>query len=78
MQVLSKSEEHMPYRTVQDVMVKQGIFEQMFGLATVSIRNAGASQAVINIPGQTLEGANKIADIVRSISLTRSSARTGL
>jgi putative membrane protein len=90
-QVLAKSEQHMPYRTVQDVIVKQGIIERMFGLATVSIQNAAANQTArrsgwggrtasqaINIPGQTPEGANKITDIVRSISLTRNSARTGL
>lgn len=89
-QVLAKSEQHMPYRTVQDVVVRQGILERMFGLATVFIQNAAsisvprsggrgaiASQAM-NIPGQTLEGANKIAEIVRSVSLTRNSTGTGL
>ena len=91
-QVIAKSEQHMPYRTVQDVIVKQGIIERMFGLATVSIQNAAANQPAqrsgwggmtnksqaVDIPGQTPEDANKIAEIVRSISLTRNSARTGL
>ena len=71
----------------QVVIVKQGIIERMFSLATVSIQNAAANQPVrgralssqaINIPGQTPEGANKIAEIVRSISLTRNSIQTGL
>lgn len=91
-QFIGKSEQHMPYRTVQDVIVKQGIIERMFGLATVAIQNAAANQPArrggwggratasqaVTIPGQTPENASKIADIVRSISLTRNSTATGL
>lgn len=84
--VIGQSEQHMPYRTVQDVIVRQGIIEKMFGLATVYIQNAATMQAgrgknvsqAIAIPGQTLDGANKIAEIIRSITLTRNSSNTGL
>jgi putative membrane protein len=85
-QVLSKSEQHMPYRTIQDVIVKQGIIERMFGLATVYIQNAATVQLgkgrsmpqAVSIPGQTPDGANKIAEILRSIALSKNSANTGL
>jgi putative membrane protein len=82
-QVLSRSEEHMPYKTIQDVMVNQGIIERMFGLATVMIQNAtnqGARRGFqgMRIPGQSLESANKIAEVVRSIALTKNSSGTGL
>jgi putative membrane protein len=84
--VISRSEVHVPYRAVQDVNVKQGIVERMFGLATVSIENAAAPQMVgkkivgsgVAIPGQSLEKANHIAEIVRNVTLTKNTAQTGL
>lgn len=38
--VLSTHETHLPYKSIQDVILKQGIIEKMFGLGTVVIQNA--------------------------------------
>ncbi len=84
--VIARSEVHLPYRTVQDVVVKQGIIERLLGLATVNIQNAAAAQMVgktlvqsgINVPGQPLDQANKLSDIVKNITLTKNPTQTGL
>lgn len=70
-------------------MVKQGIVERFFGLASVFIQNAaggqviaakgeGAIMAGIKIPGQTLDKANRLSEIVRSVILTKNSGGVGL
>ena len=84
--IISRNETHLPYRAVQDVNVTQGIVERLFGLATVSIENAAAAQIVgktlkksgITIPGQSLEKANHIAEVVRNVILTKNSTQTGI
>ena len=84
--LISRSEVHVPYRAVQDVTVTQGVIERFFGLATVNIQNAAQGQMVgrkfvqsgIQIPGQTLEKANHIAEITRSVTLLKNTAQTGL
>jgi putative membrane protein len=84
--IISRSEVHVPYRAVQDVTVTQGVIERLFGLSTVNIENAAQAQMVgrklnktgVQIPGQTLEKANHIAEVVRSVTLTKNTAQTGL
>ncbi|MHB8710177.1 MAG: PH domain-containing protein [Minisyncoccota bacterium] len=84
--VIAKTENHLPYRSVQDVTISQGIVERMLGLATVRIENAAAAQAVgksvissaVLIPGQPLLQANEISDAVKHVALTKSSSQTGL
>ena len=84
--VISREEKHVPYKTIQNVTVSQGIIERMFGLASVSIQNAAAMQMVgtkivssaIVIPGQTFAQANALADIFRSVTLGSNSSATGL
>ena len=83
--VISRREVHVPYRSVQDVTVTQGLVERMFGLATVNIENAAQAQAPqasqrfgrkgtesgITIPGQTPERASHIAEVVQNVALTK-------
>jgi putative membrane protein len=84
--IIARSEVHVPYRAVQDVLVTQGIIERMFGLATVNIQNAAAPQMVgrrlnksgVIIPGQPLQKANHLAEITRSVTLTKNTSQTGL
>ncbi len=84
--VIARQETHLPYRSVQDVAVSQGIIERMFGLATVRIENAAAPQMIgktvvssgLRIPGQALLKANTLSEIVRNITLTKNSSQTGL
>jgi putative membrane protein len=84
--IISRSEVHVPYRAVQDVRVTQGVIERLFGLSTVNIENAAQAQMVgrklgktgVQIPGQSLEKANHIAEVVRSVTLTKNTGQTGL
>ena len=80
--IIAKSEKHIPYNTVQDVIVNQSIFERLFGLARVTIQNAAGGGGLVGggmtIPGQTLERANKLAEVVKSIALSKNSIGTGL
>ena len=84
--VVSKSEQHMLYTTIQDVIVQQGFLEQLLHLSTVRIQNAAGlsnqgrdgQTSGISIPGQTPEDANKLAEIIRSIALQKNTNTTGL
>jgi membrane protein YdbS with pleckstrin-like domain len=38
--VLSKKERHLPYGVIQNVLVKQDLFDRIFGLASLRIENA--------------------------------------
>ena len=84
--VIAKSENHLPYRAVQDVSVSQGIIERMLGIATVKIENAAQMQMVgrraissaILIPGQPLAKANELSESIKNISLTKNSSQTGV
>ncbi len=91
--IIARSEVHVPYQTVQDVVVNQSIVERLFGLATVTIQNAsqnqsasaffkgtslGQKQAGIYIPGQPLAQANKLSETIRTIVLSRNAGRTGI
>lgn len=89
--VISMSEKHMPYSSIQDVTVRQGVVERFFGLAKVVIENA-AQQTVsvgrygqkstissgIVLQGFTIAEANKIADTLKTTVLGRNSSKYGL
>lgn len=84
--VIAKTETHVPYRSVQDVTVSQGVFERMLGIATVVIENAATQQiagnraisSAIVIPGQPLSRAAELSDAIKAVALTKTSAHTGL
>ncbi len=79
--VVSRQERHMPYRAVQDVIVSQSIFERLFGIASVTIQNAagsGLDMSSISIPGQPIEKANQLSQIIRQVVLTKNPSRVGL
>ena len=89
--VIAISEKHIPYNTVQDVNIKQGIIDRMFGLADVMIENAAQAQFVpqgrygtkfafqgVTIQGVSLADANHITDVLRGILLTKNPQNTGL
>jgi uncharacterized membrane protein YdbT with pleckstrin-like domain len=85
--IIAKSEKHVPYNTLQDVTVSQGVIERMFGLASVMIENAANNQMRvgrngrpvfngITIPGQTPANAQKITEALKAVILTKP-ARSG-
>lgn len=51
--VISKQENHLPYKSIQNVLNAQGVFDRMFGLSTVVIQNA-AIQMVSSSQGQSI------------------------
>ncbi len=84
--VISISEKHMPYSSIQDVTVRQGIIERFLGLGSVVIENA-AQQIVttkgviftgVVIQGISIEDANKITNILKSTVIGKSNSQYGL
>lgn len=89
--VISLSEKHMPYSSIQDVTVQQGVIERLFGLAKVVIENAAQQpmmvsrrgQQVVGFAGVVLQGlsladANKITNVLKTTVLGRNNSRYGL
>ena len=90
--VISLSEKNMPYSSIQDVTVRQGVLERFFGLGKVVIENAAQQQMVVGragaqqlggfggvmIQGVSIEDANKITNILKSTVLGRNSSQYGL
>jgi len=82
--VISVEEKHVPYNTIQDVVVSQGFFERMFGLGTVSIQNAVANQSAqgnsngIVIPGQPIAKAQELSNLIRDILASQRGNSSGL
>lgn len=89
--VISMSEKHMPYSSIQDVSVKQGVIERLFGLAKVVIENAAQQQMIVGrngrqmvgfagviLQGLSIEDANKITDVLKTTVLGRNNTQYGL
>jgi membrane protein YdbS with pleckstrin-like domain len=82
--VFSLSEKHVPYASIQDVIVSQTLLDRIFGLSNVTIQNAARNisrkrnTTDIVIPGQTPASAQALAESVKEILLTKNSSKTGL
>lgn len=87
--ILSLSEKHMPYSTIQDVTVKQDFIEKIFGIAEVRIENAVNTPVVLNsnnqqfssgvvIQGISKNDAEGITNILRNNVLSKLDSRHGL
>ena len=89
--VLSISEKHMPYSSIQDVSVSQSFLERIFGLAKVNIENAAQSTIIvqngrsmtpayngIQLVGISPENANHITEIIKTTILRKNSSVHGL
>lgn len=88
--VISLSEKHMPYSSIQDVSVQQGVIERMVGLAKVRIENAAQAQVVqsrrgpmsvfsgVLIQGLSVADANKITNILKTTVLGKNTTQYGL
>ncbi len=88
--VIARQETHLPYKSIQDVRVVQGIIDRLFGLATVAIENAASPTVIgsgryrtfrpagISLIGQPLERANAIAATLNTITRTQNSRSMGL
>ncbi|MBU2080465.1 PH domain-containing protein [Patescibacteria group bacterium] len=84
--ILSKSERHLPYRTIQDVSISQSFFDRIFGLYNVVIENAAQvamtkgrlSNANIKLVGLAKDQATHITETLKPIILSKTSIQTGI
>ncbi|MDB4984602.1 MAG: hypothetical protein JWM20_781 [Patescibacteria group bacterium] len=84
--IISVEEKHLPYGTIQDVVMSQSFFERIFGIATVTIQNAAAAQMVgrrmvssgIALVGQPLAKAQELSAIAKGIMAKQGQNQTGL
>jgi membrane protein YdbS with pleckstrin-like domain len=79
--IISRQESHTPYRSIQDVLVSQGLLERLFGIATVTIQNAaggGLGWSSVVIPGQPILKARHLSEVVRQTLLSKSAAKMGV
>ena len=77
--VVSRAENHLPYKSIQNVLNKQGIVDRVLGLATVTIQNAAqqmtgsggrraASDSSISFVWQPRAKAQELNDILNGIT----------
>ncbi len=50
--ILSKQRRYIPYGVIQNLVVKQGLFDRILGLASLIIENASQSGGVLVVPQQ--------------------------
>jgi uncharacterized membrane protein YdbT with pleckstrin-like domain len=50
--ILSKQQRHIPYGVIQNLFVKQDLFDRIFGLASLTIENASQGAGVFAAPQQ--------------------------
>src|SRR3989338_9322075 len=73
--ILSKQQRHIPYGVIQNIFVKQDLFDRFFGLASLTVENAsqgaGSQTAgtrqifgMVNIPGLAEQNAQALRAIV--------------
>lgn len=83
--ILARSEQHIPYRSIQDVNISQSLLDRIFGLANVRIENAAQMQSRravtnsgISIVGQNRERADRIVAALKPVILSANSSQTGV
>lgn len=82
--VIQREEKHVPYRTLQNVLLKRNIIERMLGLSTVVIENAAMENSKfkrashVTIPGQPLAKGNELVNELNKILGHTSGQGTGL
>ncbi|MBU0708764.1 PH domain-containing protein [Patescibacteria group bacterium] len=50
--ILSKQQRHIPYGVIQTLLVKQDLFDRVFGLASLTIENAAQGAGYLAVPRQ--------------------------
>lgn len=50
--ILSKQQRHIPYGVIQNIFVKQDLFDRIFGLASLTIENASQGVDAFVVPQQ--------------------------
>ena len=83
--ILSISERHLPYKSIQDVNISQSFIDRLFKLANINIENAaqmsvGSTKvsAGIELVGLSLSNANEITEHLKKIMNSKNSSQLGL
>ena len=89
--VISREEKHLRYATIQNVSLKQGVVDRLFGFATVVIENAASGNSVtarpgatsgggskVTLPGQRVADAETIVQALNGVLANRAASSTGL
>lgn len=88
--IITVEEKHMPYSTVQNVLVKQGVIDRVLGIADVQIENAATTvvgsykgrvataPSSVTIEGLFLKEAETLATQLRTALFGTPSSPTGL
>lgn len=83
--VIATQEKHLPYKSIQDVMIKQSLVEKILGLSTVVVQNAanagmnygrrglraGINDANVVIPGQPIDKGQKLVEELNKVLVHR-------
>lgn len=75
--IITKSVKHVPYRTVTNLVVKQGILDRLFGLGTLNIQTAGMSGSS-NTAEESLVGLNNVQEVYEAVVEKLRSFRGGM
>jgi uncharacterized membrane protein YdbT with pleckstrin-like domain len=76
--ILSKQQRHIPYGVIQNLFVKQDLFDRIFGLASLTIENASQGAGVLAVPQrrQEIEMVGSSGNKVSIPGLTKQNAET--
>jgi len=74
--IWTKAVKHVPYRTVTNLTVKQGILDRLFGLGTLDIQTAGMSGT--NSAEQSLVGLDSAQEIYEMVAARLQRFRGGM
>lgn len=79
--IISREEKHVRYITIQNVSIKQGVIERLFGFGTVVIENAAGLNGLnsrVELPGQPIGDAQKIVESLNAALGTLSQRSGGM
>lgn len=65
--LISIQENHLPYKSIQNVLNKQGVLSRILGLSTLVIENAAGWHSVISLVWQPAAKAQELNDILNDV-----------
>lgn len=72
--ILSKQQRHIPYGVIQNLFVKQDLFDRIFGLASLTVENASQGAGALATPQQQVEMVGFSGNKVSIPGLTKANA----
>jgi uncharacterized membrane protein YdbT with pleckstrin-like domain len=75
--IITKSVKHVPFRTITNITVRRGILDRMFGLGSLHIQTAGASDSSGN-PEESLVGMENVQEVYDLVATELRRFRSGM